>query len=81
MAPPPRKPLAKVEGRRTLRPSGVVVQWRGTPGADDWVAFIVSSARGKRLILADGVPERRIRALLGRIAPLPRRQIERLAKG
>jgi hypothetical protein len=81
MPTPPRKPLAKIEGRRTLRPSGVVVQWRGTPGADDWVAFIANVAGAKRLILADGVSERRVKSLLARIARLPKRDITRLAKG
>jgi hypothetical protein len=35
-----RKPLAKVEGRRKMRLSGVTVAWRGTPSLDDWVAYI-----------------------------------------
>ena len=81
MPTPPRKPLARIEGRRTLRPIGVVAQWRGTPGADDWVAFIANIAGARRLILADGVSERRVKSLLSRIARLPRRDITRLAKG
>ena len=43
MPTPPREPLAKIEGRRTLRPSRVIVQSRGTPGADDRVAFTPTS--------------------------------------
>lgn len=76
-----RKPLAKSEGRKKLRASGLVIQWRGTPGLDDWVAFIVSGVRPKRLILADQTSERRVKALLSRIEGLSKRDIARLAKG
>ena len=48
-----RKPLAKVEGRRRMRLSGVTVAWRGTPNLDDWVAYIANGTRSKKLILAD----------------------------
>ncbi len=37
-----RKPLARVEGRRRLRLSGLTIVWRGTPSLDDWVAYILS---------------------------------------
>ena len=77
----PRKPLARSEGRKKLRASGVVVQWRGTPSLDDWVAFIVNGTRSKRLILADRTSERRVKALLSRLEGLAKREIERLAKG
>jgi hypothetical protein len=77
----PRKPLAKLEGRRTLKASGLAIQWRGTRGMDDWVAFIVNGTRSKRLILADRTSERRVKGLLGRIEGLSKREIERLAKG
>lgn len=77
----PRKPLAKSEGRKKLRTSGLVVQWRGTPNLDDWVAFIANGTTSKRLILADRTSERRVRALLSRLDSLPRKEIERLAKG
>lgn len=76
-----RKPLAKVEGRRTLRQSGVTVAWRGTPDLDDWVAYIVNGTRSRRLILADHVSERKIKTLLSRIQTMSRKEIERLAKG
>ncbi len=46
-----RKPLAKVEGRRRLRLSGLTVAWRGTPSLDDWVAYIVSTKSKKRPIM------------------------------
>src|SRR3989441_5867625 len=54
-----RKPLAKAGGLRTLRASGLEVQWRGTPGVDDWVAFIARGTRSKRVILAAQTSERR----------------------
>ena len=75
-----RKPLAKVEGRRRLRLSGVTVAYRGTPNLDDWVAYIVNGTRSKKLILADHSSERRVKSLLSRLQTLPRKEIERLAK-
>src|SRR5213595_791566 len=48
-----RKPLAKVEGRRRLRLSGLTIVWRGTPSLDDWVAYIVR-AESKNFIVASG---------------------------
>ncbi len=75
-----RKPLAKVEGRRRLRFSGVTVAWRGTPNLDDWVAYIVNGTRSKKLILADHSSERKVKTLLSRLQTLPRRDIEKLAK-
>jgi len=75
-----RKPLAKVEGRRRLRLSGVTVAWRGTPNLDDWVAYIVNGTRSKKLILADHSSERKVKSLLSRLQTLPRRGIEKLAK-
>jgi hypothetical protein len=75
-----RKPLAKVEGRRRLRFSGVTVAWRGTPNLDDWVAYIVNGTRSKKLILADHSSERKVKSLLSRLQTLPRRDIEKLAK-
>ncbi|MGH7320042.1 MAG: hypothetical protein ACRELA_10525 [Candidatus Rokuibacteriota bacterium] len=77
----PRKPLAKSEGRKKLTESGLVIQWRGTPGLDDWMALIEGGARPKRLILADRTSERNVRALLRRLDRLPKREIARLAKG
>lgn len=77
----PRKPLAKSEGRRKLKASGLVIQWRGTPNLDDWVAFIANGTRSRRLILADQTSERRIKMLVSRIEAMPKREIEKLAKG
>lgn len=76
-----RKPLAKVEGRRRLRLSGLTIAWRGTPDLDDWVAYLATRTKSKKLILADQVSERKVAALLSRLSSLSRRQVEKLAKG
>jgi hypothetical protein len=76
-----RKPLAKVEGRRRLRVSGVTVAWRGTPDLDDWVAYIVNGTRSRKLILAGHASERRVKSLLTRLQTLSRKEVEKLAKG
>ncbi len=76
-----RKPLAKIEGRRRLRLSGLTVAWRGTPNLDDWVAYIVNGTKSKKLILADHASERKVKSLLGRIHAMPKKDVEKLAKG
>ncbi len=75
-----RKPLAKVEGRRRLRLSGLTVAWRGTPSLDDWVAYIVGT-KSKKLILADHASERRVRNLMVRLQTMPKKDVVKLAKG
>jgi hypothetical protein len=75
-----RKPLAKVEGRRRMRLSGLTVAWRGTPNLDDWVAYIANGTRSKRLILADHASERKVKSLLSRLQTLSKKEIEKLAK-
>ena len=75
-----RKPLARVEGRRRLRLSGLTVAWRGTPSLDDWVAYIVST-KSKKLILADHASERTVRNLMVRLQTMPKTEVEKLAKG
>jgi len=75
-----RKPLAKVEGRRRLRRSGLTVAWRGTPSLDDWVAYIAST-KSKKLILADHASERKVRNLMLRLQTMPKQEVEKLAKG
>jgi len=75
-----RKPLAKVEGRRRLRLSGLTVAWRGTPSLDDWVAYIVSPP-SKKLTLADHASERTVRNLMVRLRTMPKKEVEKLAKG
>ncbi len=76
-----RKPLAKVEGRRRMRLSGVTVAWRGTPNLDDWVAYIVNGTKTRKSILADHVSERKVKTLLSRLQTMSRKEIEKLAKG
>ena len=76
-----RKPLAKVEGRRRMRLSGVTVAFRGTPNLDDWVAYIANGTRSRKLILADHVSERKVKTILARCQTLSRKEIEKLAKG
>ena len=76
-----RKPLAKVEGRRRMRLSGVTVAYRGTPNLDDWVAYIANGSRSKKLILADHSSERKVKGLLTRLQSMSRKEIEKLAEG
>jgi hypothetical protein len=76
-----RKPLAKMEGSKRLRMSGLTVAWRGTPSLDDWVAYIVNGTKSKKLILANHDSERKVKALLARIQGMSKREVEKLAKG
>lgn len=76
-----RKPLAKVEGRRRMRLSGVTVAWRGTPDLDDWVAYIANGTKSRKLILADHSSERKVKTLLSRLQTLSRKELEKLGKG
>jgi len=76
-----RKPLAKVEGKKRMRLSGLTVAWRGTPSMDDWVAYIVNGTKSKKLILADHASERTVKGLLSRIQGLSKKEVEKLAKG
>ncbi len=52
----------------------------GTPGLDDWVAYI-AKPKSKKLILVDGAAERRVKNLLARLQTMPKRAVENLAKG
>ena len=76
-----RKPLAKVEGRRRMRLSGVTVAWRGTPNLDDWVAYIVNGTKTRKYILLDRTSERHVKNLLVKLQTLTKSAVERLAKG
>jgi hypothetical protein len=78
---PNRKPLAKVEGRKLMRLSGLTVEWRGTPSLDDWVAYIVNGTKSRKLILADHTCERKVKALLARVQGMSKKEVEKLAKG
>ncbi len=74
-----RKPLAKVEGRKRMRFSGLTVAWRGTPSLDDWVAYIVTGTKSKKLIAHTS--ERTVKGILARIEGMSKREVEKLAKG
>ena len=76
-----RKPLAKLEGRRRMRRSGLTIEWRGTPSLDDWVAFIVNGTSARRFILADHASERKVKGMLSRLPAMSKKEIEKLAKG
>ena len=75
-----RKPLARIEGRRRLRLSGVTVAWRGTRDMDDWVAYIVNG-RVPRSDPGRSLVRRKVKALLSRLQTLSRKEIDKLAKG
>jgi len=75
-----RRPLAKVEGRRRMRQSGLTIAWRGTPRLDDWVAYIVNVTKSKKLILADVVSEGKLKGMLSRLQTMSKKEIEKLAK-
>lgn len=75
-----RKPLARIEGRRRLRLSGLTIAWRGTPSLDDWVAYIVQT-KSKKFLLADHASERTVKALLSRLQTMSKKAVEKLAKG
>ena len=76
-----RKPLAKIEGRRLMRQSGLTIAWRGTPSLDDWVAYIVNGTKSKKLILANDASERKVKNMLSRLRTMSKKEIEKLAKG
>lgn len=76
-----RKPLAKVEGRKRMRFSGLTIAWRGTPNLDDWVAYIQNGTKSKKLILAAQASERKVKSLLSRLQAMSKKEVEKLAKG
>jgi hypothetical protein len=76
-----RKPLAKVEGRKRMRASGVTIAYRGTPSLDDWCVYIVNSTKSKKYILIDRTCERRAKSLLVRLQSMSKHEVEKLAKG
>lgn len=76
-----RKPLAKVEGRKRMRLSGLTIAWRGTPRLDDWVTYIQNGTKSKKLILADHASERKVNSLLARLQTMSKKEIEKLAQG
>ena len=75
-----RKPLARVEGRRRLRLSGLTIVWRGTPSLDDWVAYIVRT-KSKKFILADHASERKVKTLLSQLQTKSKKEVEKVCEG
>jgi hypothetical protein len=63
-----------------MRLSGLTIAWRGTPNLDDWVAYIVGT-KSKTLILADHASERKVKTLLSQLQTMPKKAVEKLAKG
>jgi len=45
------------------------------------VAYIAKQPKSKRLILLDGAAERRVKTLLSRLQTMPKKEVEKLAKG
>ena len=76
-----KKPLAKVEGRKRMRLSGVTVAWRGTPSLDDWCAYLENGTKSKKSILVDRTSEKRVKNLLVRMQSMSKKEVEKLAKG
>ena len=73
--------IGKIEGRTRMRLNGLTVAWRGTPSLDDWVAYIVTGTKSKKLILADHASERKVKSLLARMQSMSKKEVEKLAKG
>lgn len=76
----PRKPLAKIEGRKRMQVSGLTVAWHGTRSLKDWVAYLENGGQPGRLLLADQVSERTVKSLLARIQSLSRDDLEAMGR-
>jgi hypothetical protein len=76
----PRKPLAKIEGRKRMQASGLTVAWHGTRSLKDWVAYLENGSEQGHLVLADQVSERSVKSLLARIQNLTRDDLEAMGR-
>jgi hypothetical protein len=76
----PRKPPAKIEGRKRMQVSGLTVTWQGTRSLKDWMAYLENGSGQGRLVLADQVSERAVKSLLARIQSLSRAEVEALGR-
>ena len=76
----PRKPPAKIEGRKRMQASGLTVAWHGTRSRKNWVAYLENGSEQGRLILADQVSERAVKSLLARIQSLSRDALEAMGR-
>jgi len=46
----PRKPPAKIEGRKRMQASGLTVSWHGTRSRKDWMAYVENGHEQGRLV-------------------------------
>ncbi|HSE06507.1 MAG TPA: hypothetical protein VLK35_20330, partial [Methylomirabilota bacterium] len=76
----PRKPPAKIEGRKRMQVSGLTVAWHGTRSLKDWTAYVEIGNGQGRLVLADQVSERALKSLLARIQTLSRAELEAMSR-
>jgi hypothetical protein len=76
----PRRPPAKIEGRKRMQASGLTVAWQGTRSLKDWVAYLENGSEQGGLLLADRVSERSLKSLLARIQNLSRDEVESLGR-
>ena len=76
----PRKPPAKIEGRKRMQVSGLTVAWHGTRTLKDWAAYVENGSEQGRLVLADRVSERTVKGLLARIQSLSRAELEAMGR-
>src|SRR5258705_106054 len=76
----PRKPLAKIEGRKRMQQSGLTVAWHGTRSRKDWAAYVENGSEQGRLVLAEQVSERAVKSLLARIQSLSRDALEAMGR-
>jgi hypothetical protein len=76
----PRKPPAKIEGRKRMQASGLTVAWHGTRSRKNWVAYLENGSEQGRLLLADQVSERAVKSLLARIQSLSRDALEAMGR-
>lgn len=75
-----RKPLAKIEGRKRMQASGLIVSWYGTRSLKDWVAYLDDGNDEGRLVLANQVSERAVKSLLARIQTLSRDDLRAMGR-
>jgi hypothetical protein len=76
----PRKPLAKIEGRKRMQQSGLTVAWHGTRSRKDWAAYVENGSEQGRLVLAEQVSERAVKSLLAKIQSLSRDALEAMGR-
>ena len=75
-----RKPPAKIEGRKRMQASGLIVSWSGTRSLKDWVAYLEGGNDESRLVRANQVSERAVKGLLARIQTLARDDLRAMGR-